>query len=417
MALDSSVVYLTVALPAGLRTHLPPLTENWKDFIQDQRWQRRWVSQRDQDRRQVPRNLIASISRSDAQPTLYFAHALLPHEPYVYLRSGQEFTDDPRLIGLNQTGRWTTDPWPVTVAYQRHLLQLEYVDAIVGAVIDRLKAEGLYDQALVVVTSDHGVSFRPGIHFKGLYRENLTDIMSVPLLIKAPHQRQRAHRRQQHAEHGRDADDRGAVEDPAHVDAGWATRRGGGVERHAEDIRHGGARLRTTVEADVLAGIRDASVARKMALFGEGPGWRAAAASAPRPDRPARGHAGDDRRAMAGDYGRCGSTVHSRPGWRHGAGLVDGPHPRRPRRAVGRQARHRRQRRRHGRGQHVPSVGRQPRVVGGDGQPGAVHQGPQRRPRLRDPCRRATPSPGVLVARAARAPQPGVARRRRNSGR
>ena len=102
MTLDSSVVYLNVALPAGLRTHLPPLTENWKDFIHDQRWQRRWVAESKQDRRQVPRDLIASISRDDPQPTLYFAHSLLPHEPYVYLRSGQEFTGDTRLVGLSQ---------------------------------------------------------------------------------------------------------------------------------------------------------------------------------------------------------------------------------------------------------------------------------------------------------------------------
>ena len=189
MTLDSGVVYLNVALPAGLRTHLPPLTENWKDFIQDQRWQRRWVAESKQDRRQVPRDLIASISRDDPQPTLYFAHSLLPHEPYVYLRSGQEFTGDPRLVGLNQAGRWTTDSWPVTLAYRRHLMQVEYVDAVVGSVIERLTAEGLYDEALIVVTSDHGVSFRPGQYFKGFSAANLADIMSVPLLIKAPHQR------------------------------------------------------------------------------------------------------------------------------------------------------------------------------------------------------------------------------------
>jgi hypothetical protein len=275
MALDSSVVYLTVALPAGLRTHLPPLTENWKDFIQDQRWQRRWISQRDQDRRQVPRSLVASISRSDAQPTLYYAHSLLPHEPYVYLRSGQEFAD-PRLIGLNRTGRWT-DPWPATVAYQRHLLQLEYVDAIVGAVIDRLKAEGLYDQALVVVTSDHGVSFRPGYPFKGLDKENVADVMSVPLLIKAPHQSQ-----------GRiddgnmqSIDVMPTIAELLKIPLTWTAdghAGGGGPNATQKNIRHGGARLRTTVEADVLAGLRDASVARKVALFGEGPGWRSAAA-------------------------------------------------------------------------------------------------------------------------------------------
>ena len=241
MMLDSSVVYLNVALPAGLRAHLPPITENWKDFIQDQRWQRRWVAESKQDRRQVPRDLIASISRDDPQPTLYFAHSLLPHEPYVYLRSGQEFTDDTRLVGLNQVGRWTTDSWPVTLAYRRHLLQVEYVDAVVGSVIERLTAEGLYDDALIVVTSDHGVSFRPGQYFKGFSAANLADIMSVPLLIKAPRQR------------------RGRIDDSniqsvdvmptiasllnvqAHLDAGGQGR-GRTRDRLTKTIRYGGAR-------------------------------------------------------------------------------------------------------------------------------------------------------------------------------
>jgi hypothetical protein len=44
-------------------------------------------------------------------------------------------------------------------------------------------------------------------------------------------------------------------------------------------IRYGGARLEAAVEAAVLAEKRDAAVARKIALFGDRPGWRSAAAS------------------------------------------------------------------------------------------------------------------------------------------
>ena len=276
MTLDSSVVYLNVVLPAGLRAHLPPLTENWKDFIHAQRWQRRWVAQRDADRRLVPRALIASISRDDPQPTLYYAHTLLPHEPYVYLRSGQEFTQHPELAGITPSGRWTTDDWTVTLNYRRHLVQVEYVDAIVGEVIERLKAEGLYDSALIVVTSDHGVSFRPGEPFKALDKATLPDIMSVPLLIKAPNQR------------------KGAIDDSniqsvdvmptiaalMKVPLTW-TPEGhaagpGRIDGTTKTIRHGGALFETIVEAATLAQRRDAAVAHKIALFGEQPGWRAA---------------------------------------------------------------------------------------------------------------------------------------------
>ena len=277
MTLDSSVVYLTVALPAGLRAHLPPLTENWKDFIQDQRWQRRWVAESRDDRRQVPRELIASISRDDPQPTLYFAHALLPHEPYIYLRSGQEFAADPYMPGITRTGRWTSDDWPVTEAYLRHLLQVEYVDGVVGQLIARLQAEGLYEQSLIVVTSDHGASFRPDGQFKALEAGNASEIMSVPLFIKAPGQREAVI----DDSNVQSIDVMPSIASRIGVPLTWTPEGVAAGEPRpgpaVKAIRHGGARLNTTFDASELMKARDAAVARKVAMFGSGPGWRPAA--------------------------------------------------------------------------------------------------------------------------------------------
>ena len=44
---------VTNHFPSGLKASavgVPPLTENWKDFIHDQRWQRRWVAESRDDR-------------------------------------------------------------------------------------------------------------------------------------------------------------------------------------------------------------------------------------------------------------------------------------------------------------------------------------------------------------------------------
>src|SRR5207247_355902 len=142
----------------------------------------RWVSRRDADRRVAPLEWLAGISAADQQPTLYYLHALLPHEPYVYLRSGQQLIDDSFMPGLKPGGAWAEDPWPVTQVYQRHLLQVQYVDRLVGQLVARLKQEGLWDRALVIVTADHGVSFRPGELFKEIDDDTLPDIMSLPLL-------------------------------------------------------------------------------------------------------------------------------------------------------------------------------------------------------------------------------------------
>ena len=45
-------------------------------------------------------------------------------------------------------------------SYQRHLLQVMFVDRLVGELIRQLQQENLYDSTLLVLTADHGASFR-----------------------------------------------------------------------------------------------------------------------------------------------------------------------------------------------------------------------------------------------------------------
>ena len=53
------------------------------------------------------------------------------------------------------------DAWLVEQAYQRHLVQVMYVDTFISELIDRLERNDTYDEALIVVTADHGVAVRP----------------------------------------------------------------------------------------------------------------------------------------------------------------------------------------------------------------------------------------------------------------
>ena len=188
MLVDSAVVVAHVMTPSDFEVLLPPLTEDWRNFVKNQVVGRRWVSERDQDRRVGPQEWIAGISGTDPQPTLYYLHALLPHEPYIYLPTGQLLLDGGGMPALLRSGDWANDDWAVAQIYQRHLLQVRYVDRLVGDLVLRLKQEGLWDRALVVVTADHGVSFRAGSPYKEPDDKNVADIMSVPLFIKLPGQ-------------------------------------------------------------------------------------------------------------------------------------------------------------------------------------------------------------------------------------
>jgi hypothetical protein len=79
--------------------------------------------------------------------------------------------------------------WLVDQAYQQHLVQVQYVDSVVGSLIDRLEEVGLYDDALIVVAADHGVTVRPNTqHRRVANEETIGDVAAVPLFIKRPHQ-------------------------------------------------------------------------------------------------------------------------------------------------------------------------------------------------------------------------------------
>ncbi len=68
-----------------------------------------------------------------------------------------------------------------------HYAAISYIDAQVGKLIDALKRRGLYDNTLLVLTSDHG--FHDGEH--GYWgKHNVWDVsLRVPLLMRIPGQR------------------------------------------------------------------------------------------------------------------------------------------------------------------------------------------------------------------------------------
>ena len=73
--------------------------------------------------------------------------------------------------------------------HQRHLLQVGFVDTLVGRLVARLRELGIYDRTLLIVTADHGASYREGMPRRNATERNLADIVRVPLFIKRPGQK------------------------------------------------------------------------------------------------------------------------------------------------------------------------------------------------------------------------------------
>jgi Sulfatase len=133
------------------------------------------------------RNFVASIQGSD-QPTFYFLHSLMPHQPWHWLPDGRKYRD--HGDGRNANG-WTTEPWPPQLTRQRHLMQTGEVDRMIGQIMRRLQEQGMYDDTLFVVTADHGMSFIPNEFARRVASSRTADqILWVPLFIKEPGQRQ-----------------------------------------------------------------------------------------------------------------------------------------------------------------------------------------------------------------------------------
>jgi Sulfatase len=175
---DSSVVYLHELLPPDLAHGVPSISNGWRDF-----W-RNGLGGSDPERRFE--RFLPTI-RPTRRPALWYLHLLLPHSPWRFLPSGERY-EIRQPPGWSFSEVWTTNQAAVDQYWQRHLLQLGFADRVLGELVARLRAAGLYDRSLLVVTADEGLSFRAGEKRRPASDTNLQDIAYVPLFVKLPHQ-------------------------------------------------------------------------------------------------------------------------------------------------------------------------------------------------------------------------------------
>jgi hypothetical protein len=137
-----------------------------------------------------PERFLSWVERlsPSRRPALYHTHVFLPHPPWVYLPSGHMYYNGPSENAVPRDG-WDSIPWLVAQRYQRHLLQVELADRLLGSALDRLRTTGLYDRSLIVVTADHGESFGRSGDGRLIGRRTVGDIALAPLFVKRPFQR------------------------------------------------------------------------------------------------------------------------------------------------------------------------------------------------------------------------------------
>jgi hypothetical protein len=206
------------------------------------------------------------LGRGEASGSLRFVHAVLPHDPWRFLPSGRQYG----VTFAEGSHGWSGEtPWLVQQGLQRHLLQLQYADVLLGRLLDRLESVGSYDRALVVVVADHGVTISPGHDHRKTSRERFADIASIPLFVKYPGQSRGA----VDARAARSVDLLPTIADVLGVRVPWPMD---GVSLRAappnrdEAVLHLKSRAVLRVPLNVVRAQRDATVRRNTALFGEG---------------------------------------------------------------------------------------------------------------------------------------------------
>lgn len=189
LASDLWILFNHIYLPDDLSGWLPTLGDTWAGFDEDAdrdtdpRDPRRVV--RESDRAAQAERFVGLI-RSEPENSLYFLHLMLPHVPWEYLPSGDRYLQED--VPAKAPGGWLHDEWLLRQAYQRHLLQAQFADRILGRILDRLEQTGLYQRALVIALADHGITIEGGMPHRDGSPDSIGSVASVPLFVKEPFQ-------------------------------------------------------------------------------------------------------------------------------------------------------------------------------------------------------------------------------------
>jgi arylsulfatase A-like enzyme len=129
------------------------------------------------------------LNRQGSDPFFLFINYTEPHGIYALPKEFREFSGLKESPGIPkrdpESGRVILGEREKSALLAWHNAELRAVDEEIGRIMGRLKSRGLYDDTLVVVTSDHGELLGEHDdfgHVHWLYEE----IIHVPLIVKYP---------------------------------------------------------------------------------------------------------------------------------------------------------------------------------------------------------------------------------------
>lgn len=138
--------------------------------------------------------VLESVARDRERPFFVYLHFLRPHNPYAPTGAfAGRFGSQPErrtegstgsLLRRDEQGPPFDPQWldQVVALYDENLAQ---ADALFGAVLDALRANGVDDRTIVILAGDHGEAFAE--HGRLLHSTQVFDPMiRIPLLVRIP---------------------------------------------------------------------------------------------------------------------------------------------------------------------------------------------------------------------------------------
>ena len=121
---------------------------------------------------------VDSIKANEAYGRIHHFHSLLTHTPYVFDEKGRRHSLPPAQEAFGPGA-------DVDLVWQSYTKQAMFADSLLGTVIAKLKSEGLYDEAIIIITADHGTSSIAETSASS--DEEIADYIAwVPLIIRSP---------------------------------------------------------------------------------------------------------------------------------------------------------------------------------------------------------------------------------------
>jgi Sulfatase len=174
---DLLIIYAARVLPKNDITGLPSLARSWGPFRNSAEEMAARIARF--------RAFLNSLSAIPGDRTFVMLHQQLPHSPYALTSDGMIYNADPNYVDSAFVGNVAL----LDSLHKRYVMQIGYVDKELGQFISRMKQLGLYDESLIIITADHGVSFLPAAPGRDVSPANADELLPVPLFIKAPFQK------------------------------------------------------------------------------------------------------------------------------------------------------------------------------------------------------------------------------------